>query len=224
MFALQQIGLVGGTGDIGSALTVHFAKKYERVLVGSRNINRSKEAIEKILKEKPEVRKIANRMIASTNETVASQSDIVLLTVPYGSAIETIEKLASNFRGNQLLISAVASLTKTAREFLPNVESRSISETIQDLLPTIRVSCAFQTLPASILYSKESIDADVFVCCDDPGTFQETAEVVTAVEGLRPLYAGTLEISTEIEGLTAILLNIANRNKLKSPTFKVSSF
>ncbi|MHB1908145.1 MAG: NADPH-dependent F420 reductase [Nitrososphaerales archaeon] len=221
---MRQIGLVGGTGDIGSALAVHLAKKYERVLVGSRDISRSKESIGNILKEKPKVGKLADSLIAATNETVVSQCDIVLLTVPYASAIETIQKLEHNFRGDQLLISTVASLTKTAREFLPNVKSRSISKSIQDLLPTLRVSCAFQTLPASILYNAESVDADVFVCCDHQDTFQETAEVVTTVEGLRPLYAGTLDISTEVEGLTAILLNIAARNKLKSPTFKIRSF
>ena len=222
---MQKIGLVGGTGDIGSALAVHLAKKNEQVLIGSRSKEKAESALRDILKDKKGRKDLEGHLKAVTNEVVASTCDVVIFTVPYSAAIETITKLQSEFKGDQLLISAVAAIEKPGNEFVPIRNSISISRNIQEIVPkSMHVATAFQTIPARVLYKEEKIDADVLVCCDEQSTYSRTAEIITSVEGLRALYAGTLDLSSEIEGLTAILLNISIHEHLKSPTFKIRSF
>lgn len=218
------IGLIGGTGDIGSALAVHFAKKFDLVLIGSRSKEKAENSVKDIIKDKIKNTDIRDHLRPETNETVVETCDELVLTVPYLAAIDTVRNLLQKFRQGQLLISAVAAIKKTRREFVAIQDVSSVAKTIQDLLPKVKVAAAFQTLPAHILYNEREIDADVFVSCNEPETYLRTAQIVSCVSGVRPLYVGSLELSSEIEGLTALLLNISESARLKHPTFKIHSF
>ncbi len=222
---MSKIGLIGGTGDIGSALAIHLAKKNEQVLIGSRSKEKAESTLREILKDKKNRQDLKDHLEAVTNDVVASTCENVIVTLPYSATIETITKLRGAFRENQLLISTVAAVTKSRNEFVPVRNATSISRKIQEIVPSsVLVATAFQTIPATVLYKEEKIDADVLVSCDKHTTFLRTAEIVSSVEGLRPLYAGSLNLSEEIEGLTALLLNLSMNEHLKSPTFKVYSF
>ena len=221
---MRTIGLIGGTGDLGSALAIHLAKKYDAVIIGSRNKSKAESTVLQIIEQKKGRTGLDSKLIAASNEDTINKSDNLILTVPYGSALATVKDLSRNFKDNQLLISAVASIAKKGKEFVSLVEAHSVSRYIQETLPRVRVASAFQTVPAGILFRERTIEADVFVSCDSEGTFSEVAEIVSSIDGLRPLYAGTLETSWQVEGLTALLLNLSIYNKLKNPTFKIHSF
>jgi NADPH-dependent F420 reductase len=223
---MTTIGLIGGTGDIGSALAIHLAKKNDRVLIGSRNKEKAQSTIFAILLDKKDREDLKNHLQPATNDVVAAICDTVIFSVPYSAAIETIDKLSDKFTaGDQILISAVAGIEKTKNEFTPVRNRLSVSKYIRQVVPSsVRVASAFQTIPAGVLYKEEKIDADVLVCCDEPSTYEKAARIVSSIDGLRPLYAGSLELSYEIEALTAVLLNIAAHDRLKSPTFKIRSF
>jgi NADPH-dependent F420 reductase len=219
------IGLIGGTGDLGSALAVHLTKKNE-VLLGSRSIERARSTVDEIIREK-NYDYIKSNLKPSENTSVVNECDLLILTVPHGNALETIQSLAPKFRGNQTLISAAASVARSGDEFTTDVNDsgKSIAQMIQESLPeSVRVAAAFQTVPANILYREKEISADVPVTADNKEVYQNAASVISEVEGLRPLYLGTLRLSGEVERLTAFLLNIGKRNGLKSPTVKFPSF
>jgi 8-hydroxy-5-deazaflavin:NADPH oxidoreductase len=219
-----KIGLIGGTGDIGPALSVHFSRKYDAVFIGSRSIEKARNTVRKIILDRSEDPEIGNHLIPESNEAVVRNCENLVLTVPYAVAIDTVKELANFFSENQLLISAVAAIRKSSKEFVAAYEGLSVSESIQKLLPKVKVGAAFQTLPAHILYTTREIDADVFVACDDKDTYTRVAEIVSSIQNVRPLYAGSLELSREIEGLTALLLNSAQSSRLKNPTLKILSF
>jgi 8-hydroxy-5-deazaflavin:NADPH oxidoreductase len=222
---MPKIGLVGGTGGIGSALAVHLAKKNRHVLIGSRSKEKAESAVREVLKDKNGRKDLEEHLEAVTNDVVVSTCDTIIVTVPYSAAIETITKLRDEFKENQLLISTVAAIEKSRSEFVPIEHATSISKNIRDIVPkSVLVATAFQTIPAIVLYKEEKIDADVLVSCDERETYMRTAEIVSSIEGLRPLYAGSLDLSAEIEGLTALLLNISIHEHLKNPTFKIHSF
>ena len=219
------IGLIGGTGDLGTALAVQLSKKYDSVTIGSRSIEKAKSAVKSILEEKGERDYLLNHMKASSNQQVVSTSDLVIATVPHENAIETINALSEYFRGDQLLISAVAVLSKIGNQFFPSKSIDSVAKQIKLLLPpSVEVASAFQTVPASILYKEEKISADVLVSAESAQTYEKVAQLISSIEGLRPLYLGNLELAGELERLTALLLNVSIRNKLKSPTLKIASF
>ena len=221
---MMKIGFIGGTGQLGAAIAIHLAQEFE-VILGSRSQEKAKATIEKILREKGRRDSLLNNLAAAENREVARTCDLVLLTVPQENAIETVMSLKDSFAGNQVLLSTVSTMKRIGREFISDIASKSISEQVSEILPkSIKVATAFQTVPAHILYEERSISSDVLVACDSQETYESVGLVIRAINGLRPLYLGSLRLSSEIERLTALLLNIAIKNKLKSPTLKFNSF
>jgi len=219
------VGLIGGTGDLGSALAIHLSKKHP-VLLGSRNMEKAKSVVDQIVSEK-KYDYLMENLRPSDNSTVVIQCDVLVLTVPHGNALETVSGLASKFRGDQTLISAAASVSKRGEEFTSDQDDRnySVAQRIKLTVPsTVNVASAFQTVPANILYREKEISADVPVAADSTEIYDVVASLISEISGLRPLYLGSLDLSGDVERLTALLLNIAKRNKLKSPTIKFPSF
>ncbi len=195
--------------------------------MGSRSIEKAEETVSTILREKPGKDYLQENLRSAENRNVVESCKIIFLTVPHENAIETIRSLVSNFLGGQILISAVAPVVKVGKEFHSKFDSsgKSVSQQIAELIPkSIKVATAFQSVPAHILYEERPISADVLVACDELETYRIVSELISKIEGLRPLYLGTLDLSGEIERLTALVLNIAIKNKLKSPTPKFNSF
>lgn len=219
------VGLIGGTGDLGSALAVHFSKKHV-VMLGSRSKDRAISAVEEINREKNHKYLIQNLRPAENSEVVML-ADFLVLTVPHESALETITNLSSKFRGNQVLVSAAAAVTRVGEEFAVDEDAtgKSLAQKMRDILPeAVRVAAAFQTIPATILYREKEISADVPVAAESVKVYEVVASFVSEIEGLRPLFLGTLRQSGEVERLTSLLLNLGKRNGLKSPTVKFPSF
>lgn len=223
---MTTIGIVGGTGDLGPALAIHLARKQE-VLLGSRIKSKAESVIKDILREKAGRDYLEEHLRPADNHEVASLCDMILLTVPHEHAVHTVEGLASNLGGDKILISAVAPVRRSGDEFRVDFasEGKSISQEIANVVPqSVRVATAFQTVPANVLYKEKPIASDVLVATDEYQVYQQVATVVSRIEGLRPLYLGSLSLSGEIERMTALLLNIGIRNRLKSPTPKFNSF
>jgi 8-hydroxy-5-deazaflavin:NADPH oxidoreductase len=159
------------------------------------------------------------------NQEVVSRCEFLIAAVPHSTALQSIAQLAPFFKGNQILVSAISVVMKSGTEFNADFGETSIAQQIQRMLgKSIKVATAFQTVPAHILYKEKTISADVLVACDDKNAYQTIADVILSISGLRPLYTGSLNVARSIEGLTAVLLDVAINNQLKSPTLKLNSF
>lgn len=223
---MSTIGFIGGTGDLGTSLAIHLARNYE-IQLGSRSLEKASLAVEKILSDKGKKEYLLKNLKPAENSKVAESCQIIILTVPFENALNTVQSLTGHFAENQIVISAVAPVVKSGKEFHTQFESsgRSVSQTIAGFLPkTARLATAFQSVPAHILYEEREISSDVLVACDELETYQVVSKLISDIDGLRPLYLGSLNLSSEIERLTAMILNIAIKNKLKSPTIKFNSF
>jgi hypothetical protein len=53
------------------------------------------------------------------------------------------------------------------------------------------------------------------------GPALKVSALLGCIEGLRPLYAGPLCLSSTLEALTPFLLNVSERNKLKAPGIRI---
>lgn len=223
---MKAIGIIGGTGELGCAIATHLARHYS-VFLGSRNRERANVAVKKILLDKENRDYLVNNLRPVENKEAVEVSDLTILTIPNQNAVETVSSLVTYFSGDKILISAVAPVVKTGREFYTRLgtSNRSVSQQISEIVPkTVRVASAFQSVPAHILYEEKAISCDVLVACDEIETYQRVSEVISNIDGLRPLYLGSLNLSSEVERLTAIILNVAVNNRLKSPTIKFNSF
>ncbi len=224
-YQMTRIGIIGGTGDLGSALAVHLSKNHE-VMLGSRNSEKAKTTVGDIIAEKNH--DYLNRNLKPVeNNIIASECDFLILTVPHSNVLETVRNVAPMFRGNQILVSAAAVVSKKGDEFVVDDDpsGKSLAQKIREIIPeSVKVAAAFQTIPANILYREKEISADVPVAAESVEDYQLVASIVSEIQGLRPLHLGSLQQAGEIERLTVLLLNIAKKNGLKSPTTKFPSF
>jgi len=222
---MSVLGLIGGTGDLGYALGYHLSKK-NLVLLGSRNLEKAKAAVAEIISEKKNPDSERN-LEAAENSTVVQTCDVIILTVPHTNALETIQNLSQSFRDDQILVSAVAAVSKKGDDFISEIDAsgKSFAQQIREIVPdSVKVAAAFQTVPANMLYREREMKADVPVATDSIAVYNVVSKIVADIHGLRPLYLGSLQLSGEVERLTALLLNIGKRNGLKSPTLLFPSF
>jgi NADPH-dependent F420 reductase len=207
-----RIGLIGGTGPEGKGLAARFAKAGLEVVVGSRSVERGKEAA-------AEVQRLAGgRVRGATNEDAIKGADIVLITVPYSGLRQTLTDLSPAI-GDIILVSTVVPLdfSTRIRVSMLDVPEGSAAQEAQVLLPQARVAGAFQNLSASHLLDIEhQLDGDVVVCSDHPDALRATVDLANAIPGVRGVNGGPLANSVFVEGITALLLNINRIHKAET--------
>jgi predicted dinucleotide-binding enzyme len=61
----------------------------------------------------------------------------------------------------------------------------------------------------------KAIDEDVLMAGDDRKAKAQVAELIERIPGLRPVDCGSLELARIIEQLTALLISVNSRHKIK---------
>jgi 8-hydroxy-5-deazaflavin:NADPH oxidoreductase len=79
------------------------------------------------------------------------------------------------------------------------------------------VVSAFHTVSAALLADLDhELDEDILICGNHHGDKARVAELVEAIDGLRPVDCGPLELARILEQLTALIISINVRNKARS--------
>ena len=123
--------------------------------------------------------------------------------------------------GGKLVISPIVPIGMIQRRFVHALAQGSAAEKVASILTESRVAAALHTLPAATLAdSAKRIDFDVLVCADSQEIYSECAKIIASMDGVRPLYVGTLSDARETESLTPLILNVAKLNHLKNLSIK----
>ena len=205
---------MGGTGTFGRGMALRLAVNND-VLIGSRDPTK---ATNKAL----ELSKLANKTISGgSNATVAEQCDAAILAVPETLDPGFLEEMARPLSG-KLVISPIVSIGMVQRRFVHALAQGSAAEKVASILTVSRVAAALHTLPAATLADgAKRIDFDVLVCADSQEIYSECAKIIASMDGVRPLYVGTLANARGIESLTPLILNVAKLNHLKNLSIKL---
>ncbi len=204
------IGVVGGTGPAGKAISSRLASTGVRVLLGSRDAERADAIARELQSQWPG--KLGT--LEGADNATAAGADVVIIATPWDAAVATAIELRQELSG-KTVISMANALVKVGREFHAIVPSRgSVASQIQAALPESRVSAAFQHLPARELADLSApVDSDVIVCSDSELGFEEGARVAGKIEGVRVLNAGSLASAGPVESMTAVLLTMNLKHK-----------
>lgn len=197
------IGFIGGTGKQGRALALRLAIAGESVLLGSR----SKEKAARIVQQIKAVKKDIN-IRPATNEEAAKKSEIIFITLPYGSIKSTINELKSHLDG-KIVVDVVNPLSNSTRRL-------SASEELQQFLDGSEVVCAFKNVSSVLVWNIEKpVEVDSIVCSDSADA---KAKVITLSEkiGITSIDGGGLENARCVEHLTRLLLNLNRRYKAET--------
>ena len=207
-----KIGVVGGTGPQGKGLAYRFARDGHTVIIGSRAADRAEATAEQIRA------RITNPTILGTTNHDAAGADVVLITVPYDGHADLITSLRDQLAG-KIVISCVNPLgfDKAGPHGL-DIPDRSAAEEAARLAPNARLVGAFHHVSAANLWNDADHLAheDILVCGDDTDAKTVVTELAHAVTGHNGIDAGPLRTARILEPLTAVLISVNKRYKVRS--------
>lgn len=222
----MRIGIVGGTGGMGEGFALRWCKKHD-IIVGSRDAQKAKEAAENYTKSASETfGTVEGSITGDDNIALGRDVDVLILSIPYEFIDDTCGRLAGKIRDDCIVVSPIVPMTRTDAGFvyIPIEQGKKqAAEMVADKLPPrSRVVSAFHTISEVKLKNvSQGLDADTFICGDDPTAVGKLTELVSEISGLRPVYLGPLALTYQAEILTPMLLNAAKRNKMKNPGVKL---
>ncbi|HEU5044963.1 MAG TPA: NADPH-dependent F420 reductase [Nocardioidaceae bacterium] len=208
-----RIAVIGGTGPQGRGLAYRWALAGHTVTIGSRTVERAEATAEQIRERAPE-----GNVSGAVNEEAAAGAEVVLLAVPYDGHDALVTSLAPVLAG-QTVISCVNPLGFDAQgPYGLDVPGGSAAEAAAALLPDARVVAAFHHVSAPSLWKTSAPLAheDVLVCGDDDCAKAVAIELARCVTGRDGVDAGRLRMARQLEPLTAVLISVNKRYKVRS--------
>ena len=215
MSSTKVVGIFGGTGALGSALSRKWSSSGHQIIIGSRNAEKAISVAEEINAE------IGNKNVTGSDlmET-AKNCEIAVLTVPYSSHIETLKQIKP-FLGGKILIDTTVPLSKPVTKVnLPKSGSAALEAQLL-LGEGVHVVSALQNI-GSHLVGSEDPHAEVLVCGNSDDAVDKAIALITDL-GLTCWHAGSIENSAAAEALTSVLISINQKHKLKSSGIKITS-
>ncbi len=224
----MEIGILGGTGNMGGGLTVRLARKHD-ILVGSRTLEKARATARRLgnLARGFYQAEMEGSIRGALNADAIGGSEIVIVTLPPEAAVPAMKVLSGSLTPGHIVVSTVVPMTRRKRLFYwtpleDEAFERSAAEAIQEVVEPSPVVTAFQTVPAAYLNNIDAVlNVDVLVAGDDDLAVARVSSLVRDIPNLRPLRVGPLENSKWIESITPLLLNAAILNGLHDPTIRV---
>ena len=214
------LAVIGGTGEEGSGLALRWAAAGYPVLIGSRSRERAVAAATELNSLLPSTQ--TAEIGGDTNAGAALAADVIVLSVPYESQAGILEQIQAGCQG-KTVVSVVVPLKppRVSRVWRP--PGGSAAEEAQALLGDgASVVAAFQNISATHLKELDhAVDCDILVTGDDKEAKQTAMDLAQAA-GMRGIDAGPLVNSSVSEGLTALLIGINIRNKVKGSGIRIT--
>lgn len=209
----MKIGIVGGTGDIGEGMGLRLSPVFD-VVVGSREKDKA-EMTCKMGRETLHSRGKTCSLTGVCNQEAIDCADIVILAIPFKHLAGTLEGL-HGFE-DKIVVSPVNPMEKRDHfMFVPPVEGSAALMVKRLLPPSARICSAFNTIAANKWKAlDEELAYSVPVCGDDEAAKREVMGIVNRISSLQAFDAGPLAVSSMVEALTPLLLNIARYNKMR---------
>lgn len=214
---VKSIAVLGGTGKEGSALAKRWALNGYKVIIGSRN---AEKAIATVAELNAELG--ADYLVGKSNEEAAAEASIVVLSVPYSAHADTLSSVKAQLKG-KILIDITVPLAPPAVTSVTIPKGLSAAQEAQAFLGNeVKVISAFQNVSAVKLKDPDmDVSCDVLVTGDDEEAKNESIQLVEAA-GMKGIDAGPLANAVAAESLTAVLLYINKKYKVKGAGIRIT--
>lgn len=210
------LAILGGTGDLGGGLAKRWLRAGYKVILGSRDADKAKQAAARLSGTYP-----AAEVYGCTYRDAAEQADIVVLTVPFKHQLDTLKEVHSALH-KKILIDVTVPLVPPKVGTVQMPAQGSAALIAQNFLgEEVLVVSAFQNISATHLNSDHAIDCDVLVTGNNKAARTQVISLVEAA-GLRAWHAGPLANSVATEALTSVLIHINNNYKLDGAGIRIT--
>ena len=207
--------VLGGTGQFGLGLAWRLALGGARVVIGSRDERRAKEAAARVRGglDTPGAAVDALRLLAvsgATNRTAAGAGDAVFLSVPFAGQAALLEEIGSALDGKLVICCGVVWPPGSRPETSAAEEAERVLRRAG--AGRVRVAAAFQTVAAGLLRLPPGAVGnepapDILVFADETAD-REAAARMAALTGLRAVAVGPLRKSRAAEAALGLLLEL----------------
>ncbi|SIQ70358.1 hypothetical protein SAMN05421858_0137 [Haladaptatus litoreus] len=212
----MRIALLGGTGDIGQGLALRWAFDTDHeVVIGSRDPEKARTKADEYETEL-ESMSVSRSINGFANEMAAERADVVVLAVPPFHIRDTIESVADRLGDVDVLVTPAVGMNREEDGFhYKPPKAGSVTELVAETAPEdVPVVGAFHGLSAGRLADLEAeLSQDTLLVGDDEDAKETVKLLADGIEGLRPLDAGGLANSAEVESMTPLLINLAMNNE-----------
>jgi NADPH-dependent F420 reductase len=212
----MRIALLGGTGDIGQALALRWARDTDHeILLGSRDPEKARTKADEYERELDSVG-IERDVKGFANEMAADRADVVVLAVPPFHVRDLVESIADRIEEADVLVSPAVGMDRDDEGFhYKPPKAGSVTKLVADAAPDeVPVVGAFHNLSADRLANLGvELDLDTLVVGDDEDAVETVTQLADQIEGLRALKAGGVANAAEVESLTPLLINLAMENE-----------
>lgn len=222
----MKIGIIGGTGGMGKGFALRWSRNHD-VIVGSRDAQRAADSAKEYTNLANEAYgKIDGTITGNDNASVAKQSDVLVLSIPYENIDSVCSQVLSKVNDGCVVVSPIVPMTKTDAgfEFIPIKEGKPFSYQLvaKYMKDKSKLVSAFHVISEKKLVNPTlELDYDIFVCGDDRESVDVINGLINEIKGLRPIYLGPGELSYFAEVATPLLLNAMIQNKIKNPGIKI---
>ena len=197
---IQIIGVLGGSGALGSGLSYRLGKAGYQVIIGSRNPGNSSEKVNEINQRLKQ-----EKISIESNYLAAEKSDLIILAVPFSNHLAIVKEIAPVVQNKIILDTTVPIVPpKVARVQLP--EYGSVAKKTQELLGNeVRVVSAFQNVAAIHLNGDDALSGEVLVF----GNNKDAREIIIGLIeqiGMKGWHAGSIDNSVVAESMTSVLI------------------
>jgi NADPH-dependent F420 reductase len=223
----RTVAVIGGTGALGFGLALRWAIAGVPIVIGSRSDERARETATKLRERASEAGAKDVEVEGLSNDEAAGRAQTVVLAVPFRNQSENLNNLRHSLQPGSVLVDATAPLaaaiggraTRTV-----GVWQGSAAQQAQEMAPRgVVVVSAFHTVSAAALSDPAGeLDEDVLITGDDRKSKDQIADLVRRIPGLRPVDCGDLEMARIVEQLTALLISVNKRYKVKHSGVKLS--
>jgi hypothetical protein len=210
----QPIAIIGGTGDQGKGLALHWAKAGLPIIIGSRDAARAQAAAAEL----QATLQAASTIDGLLNVEAAARAQLIVLTVPFAAQLATLKEIAPALAPGKLIVDVTVPLEpavggKPTRVL--GVWAGSAAEQCREYAPAgCEVVAAFHNVGAEALADlAREVECDVLVCGDKKEAKERVRTLVEAIPGCRYLDAGPLANARTVEALTALLIGLNIRYK-----------
>ena len=224
----MKVGIIGGTGGMGEGFALRWCANHE-IILGSRDKQKAQSVSEnhmKNIKNSEYADKVKGTIRGNDNLSVAKESDILILSIPYENIQSTCTEIANTLDDNCIVVSPIVPMSRNQDGFyyIPFQEGKKSAGTmVAENLPRCnKIVSAFHTISEIKLKDIEApLDADTFICTDNKESLEKISELVSEISGLRSIYLGPLSLSYQAEVMTPMILNASKQNKIKHPGIKL---
>jgi NADPH-dependent F420 reductase len=197
----MRLGIVGGTGKLGSGLAQRWARAGYTVAIGSRDAAKARAHAAELAAK-------GFAVLGGDNAWAAAEGEVVVLTVPYEAHGDTLRAIAQATAGKVLIdVTVPLKPPKVSRVHLPAGQAAALEAQALVGASTPVVATLHHVSATHLADLTHALECDVLVAGDDARAKQVAIGLVRDL-GMRGLDAGPLVNAIALESLTPVLIHL----------------